>query len=324
MLDPQELYELADELPELDAPVLMQALTGFVDAGGAARLAAEHLLLGRRAGPGRRLRRRPALDYRSRRPAMLFVEDHWESYEEPRDPGARAARHRRHAVPAARRAGAGPAVGAVHRRGARALRAARRAAHGRAQRDPDGGAAHPPARGHRARHPAGADRRPRALAAAGAGAGQRGAPAGVPARPGRAATRWASPCTCRTTWPRPSTRPRRRRCWRRCRRRPAWCCRPTTLRAAADAVRAEIDEQVARSDEVATVVRSLEEQYDAYVAGQGHRTCWPARAARCPPPTSSAPSWSASSPSRPTVPTSPAAEPAEPGPVPGRPRRCRA
>ena len=41
------------------------------------------------------------------------------------------------------------------------------------------------------------------------------------------------------------------------------------LRAAADAVRADVDGQVERSDEVATVVRALEEQYDAYVAGRG-------------------------------------------------------
>ena len=43
VLDPRELYELADDLPELDRPVLVVAMTGFVDAAGAARLAAEHL-----------------------------------------------------------------------------------------------------------------------------------------------------------------------------------------------------------------------------------------------------------------------------------------
>jgi hypothetical protein len=42
-----------------------------------------------------------------------------------------------------------------------------------------------------------------------------------------------------------------------------------SLRSAADAVRADVDGQVERSDEVASVVRSLEEQYDAYVAGRG-------------------------------------------------------
>ena len=33
MPDPHELYQLADDLPDLGRPVLIQALTGFVDAG---------------------------------------------------------------------------------------------------------------------------------------------------------------------------------------------------------------------------------------------------------------------------------------------------
>jgi hypothetical protein len=84
VLDPNELYELADDQPDLDGPVLVQALTGFVDAGSAIQLAREHLL--------ERLDSRvlatfdldQLLDYRSRRPTMVFIEDHWESYEEPR------------------------------------------------------------------------------------------------------------------------------------------------------------------------------------------------------------------------------------------------
>jgi predicted ATP-grasp superfamily ATP-dependent carboligase len=41
-----------------------------------------------------------------------------------------------------------------------------------------------------------------------------------------------------------------------------------SLRAAAAEVRADVDGQVERSEEVASVVRALEEQYDAYVAGR--------------------------------------------------------
>jgi len=81
--DPQELYQLAGDLPDLGRPVLIQALTGFVDAGSAGRLAREHLLT---TLPGRIVATfdiDALLDYRSRRPIMLFVEDHWESYEEP-------------------------------------------------------------------------------------------------------------------------------------------------------------------------------------------------------------------------------------------------
>ena len=35
MLEPSGLYELTADVPELDGPVLIQALTGFVDAGSA-------------------------------------------------------------------------------------------------------------------------------------------------------------------------------------------------------------------------------------------------------------------------------------------------
>jgi len=83
VLDPHELYELADDLPALDGPVLVQALTGFVDAGSAIQLARESLLdqLDNRVIATFDLDQ--LLDYRSRRPPMIFMEDHWESYEAP-------------------------------------------------------------------------------------------------------------------------------------------------------------------------------------------------------------------------------------------------
>jgi PAC2 family protein len=83
VLDPDGLYELAAELPELDRPVLVVAMTGFVDAAGATKIAAEHL---REAGdpvPVATFDVDQLYDYRARRPAMLFVEDHWEGYETP-------------------------------------------------------------------------------------------------------------------------------------------------------------------------------------------------------------------------------------------------
>lgn len=82
MRDPHELYEVAGDLPELDRPALVQALSGFVDAGGAARLAREHLLASAESQLVARFDLDQLLDYRSRRPTMLFVEDHWESYDE--------------------------------------------------------------------------------------------------------------------------------------------------------------------------------------------------------------------------------------------------
>ncbi|WP_446219663.1 proteasome assembly chaperone family protein [Micromonospora sp. IBHARD004] len=83
MLDPHELYELTDELPELGQPVLIQALTGFVDAGSAARLAREQLVTSLEARPIARFDVDQLFDYRSRRPVMTFVEDHWADYDAP-------------------------------------------------------------------------------------------------------------------------------------------------------------------------------------------------------------------------------------------------
>ena len=83
MLDPHELYESAGELPTLDGAVLVQALTGFVEAGSAIQLARENLLEHLDGEVIATFDLDQLLDYRSRRPPMIFVEDHWESYEQP-------------------------------------------------------------------------------------------------------------------------------------------------------------------------------------------------------------------------------------------------
>ncbi len=83
MLDPSGLYELATELPELDRPVLVVAMTGFVDAAGATKIAAEHLRENGDPIPVATFDVDQLYDYRARRPPMLFVEDHWEGYETP-------------------------------------------------------------------------------------------------------------------------------------------------------------------------------------------------------------------------------------------------
>jgi PAC2 family len=84
MLDPNSLYELADDPPELERPVLVQALTGFVDAGNATRIARDHLTAGGHGRPIAIFDLDQLLDYRSRRPAMVFNRDRWDQYEEPR------------------------------------------------------------------------------------------------------------------------------------------------------------------------------------------------------------------------------------------------
>jgi predicted ATP-grasp superfamily ATP-dependent carboligase len=81
--DPRELYEMTGDIPELGSPVLIQALTGFVDAGNATKLAREHLLDALDGHPVAVFDVDELLDYRSRRPPMIFVEDHWQSYQEP-------------------------------------------------------------------------------------------------------------------------------------------------------------------------------------------------------------------------------------------------
>src|SRR3954470_24754595 len=82
-LDPSELFELSPDRPELDAPVLIQALDGFIDAGAGKRLAREHLLATHESTGVATFDVDQLLDYRARRPTMLFVEDHWESYDDP-------------------------------------------------------------------------------------------------------------------------------------------------------------------------------------------------------------------------------------------------
>ncbi|MFI9590012.1 proteasome assembly chaperone family protein [Nonomuraea sp. NPDC052265] len=83
MFDPKDLYRLADDAPELTDPVLLYHFDGFVDAGGAGRLALGHLLaeLEHRVVATFDVDR--LLDYRSRRPIMTFDTDRWVECETP-------------------------------------------------------------------------------------------------------------------------------------------------------------------------------------------------------------------------------------------------
>ena len=86
MLDPRELYELTPEQPadgELSAPEMLFAIAGFVDAGHAGRLAADHLLAALEHRVLARFDLDQVYDYRARRPVMTFAVDHWESYDPP-------------------------------------------------------------------------------------------------------------------------------------------------------------------------------------------------------------------------------------------------
>ena len=83
MLEPAELYEVAADAPELDAPVLLVALDGFVDAGSATRLGIEALRADQQPRTVARFDADQLVDYRSRRPPLRFDTDHWAEYAAP-------------------------------------------------------------------------------------------------------------------------------------------------------------------------------------------------------------------------------------------------
>ena len=78
-----QLYRIDAEPSTRTGMVLVHALTGFVDAGQAGRLAVAHLLANLEHRVIATFDVDQLLDYRSRRPAMVFDEDHWASYEQP-------------------------------------------------------------------------------------------------------------------------------------------------------------------------------------------------------------------------------------------------
>jgi hypothetical protein len=82
MLDPEELFELDVDRPDLSGAVLLHTLDGFVDAGAAVRLA-RMTLLADDAPVLARFDVDQLYDYRARRPIMRFDVDHWSDYETP-------------------------------------------------------------------------------------------------------------------------------------------------------------------------------------------------------------------------------------------------
>jgi hypothetical protein len=84
-IPPDELFTLAPDRPDVTGSVLVEMLDGFIDAGSARRLAREALFADADADVAVLATFDVDLlhDYRARRPPMLFVRDHWESYEPP-------------------------------------------------------------------------------------------------------------------------------------------------------------------------------------------------------------------------------------------------
>lgn len=78
-----ELYRIEQQRSAPLGTVLVHGLTGFVDAGQAGRLAVEHLLENLDHTVVATFDVDQLLDYRSRRPAMVFESDHWAEYAKP-------------------------------------------------------------------------------------------------------------------------------------------------------------------------------------------------------------------------------------------------
>src|SRR5205085_11904083 len=81
--NPEELYELGPAAPGSSDVPMLHYLEGFIDAGNAGRLLAEHLM---RNFPHEIVARFDVdrlIDYRSRRPLMTYDNSRWESYEPP-------------------------------------------------------------------------------------------------------------------------------------------------------------------------------------------------------------------------------------------------
>jgi proteasome assembly chaperone (PAC2) family protein len=80
---PESLYEITTDDVDLDAPVLVHALSGFLDAGAARQLAVGHLLAAHESRTIGTFDLDAIYDYRARRPRMVFDTDHYASIELP-------------------------------------------------------------------------------------------------------------------------------------------------------------------------------------------------------------------------------------------------
>jgi hypothetical protein len=79
--DPEQLFDLQQAAPE-GAP-LLHHLEGFIDAGGAGRLLAEHLLQDYEHETIATFDTDRLIDYRSRRPLMTYENGRWTGYDAP-------------------------------------------------------------------------------------------------------------------------------------------------------------------------------------------------------------------------------------------------
>lgn len=81
--DPEELFEVDSDVPDLTGAVLLHHFDGFMDAGSAGSALVEHLLETYDHRVVARFDIDDLIDYRARRPAMTYVTDRWESFDTP-------------------------------------------------------------------------------------------------------------------------------------------------------------------------------------------------------------------------------------------------
>ncbi len=82
-MQPESLYEILSDDVDLDAPVLVHALSGFLDAGAARQLAIAHLLSTHEHRTIATFDIDSLYDYRARRPRMVFDTHHYSSMQYP-------------------------------------------------------------------------------------------------------------------------------------------------------------------------------------------------------------------------------------------------
>jgi predicted ATP-grasp superfamily ATP-dependent carboligase len=82
-VDPEELYEVDSDVPDLTGAVLLHHFEGFMDAGSAGSALAEHLLAVHEHRVIARFDVDELIDYRARRPTMTYATDRWEDYDAP-------------------------------------------------------------------------------------------------------------------------------------------------------------------------------------------------------------------------------------------------
>jgi hypothetical protein len=83
VLDPEELYEIADGVDVPRDAVLVEALDGFIDIAGVTKAARDHVLATMPNTLVATFDADQLIDYRARRPLLMFDRDHWTSYADP-------------------------------------------------------------------------------------------------------------------------------------------------------------------------------------------------------------------------------------------------